>query len=556
MNFKPVIAIGLDAADPLIIEKWMAQGYLKNLSAIRRAGIYGRLINTVDHGAGPVESISTERNWVMFNTGCRPHKTGYWEVVSYSPSDYSVDFDKVTGGYDFREYAPFYALGKQRRVAVFDIPVTALSANVNGLQLLGWGGHFPFTPSHSLPGDLYAETIARFGKNPVLHNDSGAWWDATFFHWLRTAIKTSVQTRTAICQEFLRRGPWDLFMVTFGETHTAGHEWWHLSQPDHPLYTRRDTHGFDGDPMLETFQDVDRAIGDIVSAVSPECYVLCFAVHGMQANVSDQLSMMVLPEFLYRYSFPGRVALAPGRLGSAPPSMITRPKGRSWIGEIWRTKFDPNPLKRLLRPWTPGRFLHASGADGLVSPYVLGKRNIRPSWMPAMWYSPLWRQMKAFAIPAFAEGFIRINLKGREADGIVAPTQYDAICDDLTHQLMKLRDARTGEGVVKRVVPTRRQANDDHHDARLPPADLVVYWQKQPTDVVDSPELGRIGPIPFFRTGGHRATGFVMAKGPGIAAGSALDGGGEAVDLPPTIVRMLDMPIPAYFDGKPLWAGK
>lgn len=32
---KPVIAIGLDASNPLLLEKWMSQGHLKNLNRLR-----------------------------------------------------------------------------------------------------------------------------------------------------------------------------------------------------------------------------------------------------------------------------------------------------------------------------------------------------------------------------------------------------------------------------------------------------------------------------------------------------------------------------------------
>ncbi|NES45376.1 MAG: nucleotide pyrophosphatase, partial [Moorea sp. SIO2C4] len=51
----PVIAIGLDAADPLLLENWMSQGHLKTLNKIRQQGIYGRLNNTVNYNKKTVE---------------------------------------------------------------------------------------------------------------------------------------------------------------------------------------------------------------------------------------------------------------------------------------------------------------------------------------------------------------------------------------------------------------------------------------------------------------------------------------------------------------------
>src|ERR671917_1851134 len=42
---QPVVAIGLDAAEPSLIEKWMDQGKLPFLAGLRASGVYGRLAN-------------------------------------------------------------------------------------------------------------------------------------------------------------------------------------------------------------------------------------------------------------------------------------------------------------------------------------------------------------------------------------------------------------------------------------------------------------------------------------------------------------------------------
>jgi hypothetical protein len=38
-----VIAVGLDAAEPELLETWMNQGYLTNLKQLKDRGAYGRL---------------------------------------------------------------------------------------------------------------------------------------------------------------------------------------------------------------------------------------------------------------------------------------------------------------------------------------------------------------------------------------------------------------------------------------------------------------------------------------------------------------------------------
>ena len=75
---KPVIAIGLDAADPTLIEPWIESGDLPNLRALSEQGTYSRLKNKVNYqGASEVEFSSTEPLWTMFLTGCLPDKTGF-----------------------------------------------------------------------------------------------------------------------------------------------------------------------------------------------------------------------------------------------------------------------------------------------------------------------------------------------------------------------------------------------------------------------------------------------------------------------------------------------
>jgi len=545
---SPVIAIGLDAADPVLIEKWILEGHLKNIGQLREQGAYGRLSNTVDYCGQPTEFAVTEPLWVTFSTGCKSPTTGYWDTIKYFPQDYKIECDVVFSGYDYQEYPPFYALGQNYKVAVFDLPVTRLSEKVNGIQILGWGGHYPYTPSYSHPPEIFSEIIKQYGQNPILFNDVSIWWDKPYVKWLNQALQQSINHRAAICCDLLEKDSWDLFLAVFGETHTAGHDIYNYSQSDHPLYPYLNKNNTHSDILLETYKNVDKAIGQILTKAPKDAYILCFSIHGMGPNFSDMLSMAFLPEILYRYNFPGKVALAPGKLGVQPPEMITHPIRNSWAGEMWIRNYEPNPLKRFLKPLTPSQLLHAD-QNGLASPYPLLKQEEPMGWMPARWYQPLWQQMKAFALPSFTNGHIRINLQGRDPQGVVAADEYETLCNELSQILYRLQDARTGEAVVKKVVRTRQNAHDN--DDKKPDSDLVVIWQERMTDVVDSPELGRIGPLTHFRAGGHWNRAFLIAKGPDIIPGSNLPEG-EAVDLAPTILELMGAPIPEYFEGKPL----
>ena len=112
-----------------------------------------------------------------------------------------------------------------------------------------------------------------------------------------------------------------------------------------------------------------------------------------------------------------------------------------------------------------------------------------------------------------------------------------------------LVDARSGAPIVKDVIRTRGSALEQRSSLADP--DLIVLWRSAAVDVVDSPSLGRIGPVPFPRSGTHLSTGFLLATGPGIAPGTELPAA-HALDMAPTILSLMAAPSAAYMEGRPL----
>lgn len=529
----PVVAIGLDAADPVLVERWMDEGRLPTFARLRASGSYLRLAN--------FDYCRAEAACTSFLTGCSAWRTGRWTPFKLH-ADYTVDDRQA---YEFDEYPPFYALGDAFRVAMFDLPQTRISDGVNGLQVLGWGAHSPRTSRTSSPRGLLEELMARHGEHPTYEKDHVVLWDERGMQWLRAGLEKGIARRAAICEELLAREPWDLFLTYFGELHSAGHFFWHLSQPDHPLHAVRQ---WPSDPLLELFQSVDRAVDRVLAAAPRDAAVVLFSDHGMAANSTDLPSLVFLPELLYRWNFPDRVGLEHGRAGTPAAPLAPRP-GRSWTDEVWARKHDRNPITRLLRRRLPVEFFHYAVERRLgITGLPLCPEDCRLGHQPPMWYQPAWREMQAFALPSFSEGYVRINLRGRERHGMVDAHDYSRVCDEVESMLRQVRDARTGTPLVAKVMRTRRSPHDD--DPKLPDADLIVLWSAQPTDVVDTPR-GRIGPMPFQRTGSHVERGFLLASGAGIPRGAVCDDA-HALDLAPTILSLLGAPVPAYMEGRAL----
>ncbi len=550
---NPVIAIGLDAANSALIETWMNQGYLKNLSRLREQGAFTPLRDS-DYTKAKTPYYRAETPWTSFLTGCSPQTTGFWGQIKFYEGTYTAfEEEECKGGaYDFTEYPPFYAQ-KGRRSVVFDVPQSKIVDGVDGCQILAWGAHAPMARSQSSPEALLQDLIDKHGKHPLLYRDHAETTNLESLKRLAEGLKQGITRRVAICQDLLQREQWDLFLTVFGEIHAAEHFMWHVSQPDHPFHSLTD---HSEDYLRDIFQAVDQAIGAILEAAPDPAHIVIFAVHSMATNTTDLPAMVFLPEWLYRFSFPGKMALASGRASSQPGQPIVRSRKRGWTGETWSLRHDPQPVRGFLRRNLPMRVYKrlekvlGIPQDGLASPDELKAEGNTLYWQPTSWYSRLWPEMKAFALPSYSEGFIRINLAGREPAGIVSPEDYESVCDQICEGLEQLKDARTGQPMVREIIRTRRSALD--RDPKLPAADLIVLWQDdRPTDVVDSPEYGRIGPVPHGRTGGHRAGGFLLVKSPKIPAGFQLPVG-QLLDIPPTILSLMDAPVPQHLEGESL----
>lgn len=530
----------------------MAAGHLPHLGRLRDRGAYGNI--------NGLRQYKAETPWNTFLTGVLPQKNGYWGEIKLRPQSYEIEDIQA---YDFEEYPPFYALGDRHRVAVFDLPKARLDEQLQGQQMLAWGAHSPSTPRKSLPAGLFAQVETQFGPHPTFEKDHGDWWDKPYLQRLYQGLQEGIRRRSKVCQDWLQQESWDLFLTVFSETHSAGHDFCFLSDPAHPLYSERSRfaqnlpQGFapGDDPLLEIYKSTDRAIGEIVETAPQNANIVVFSLHGSGPNNTDVPAMFFLAEFLYRFSFPeepGRIAVGDIHQPALRPCL--HPRRKTWTGEIWSRRYDPKPLRGLLRRLLPtfmdpyiNQILGQIHPQDLASPETLRLADHPFFWQPASWYQPLWPEMRAFALPSFSEGYVRINLKGREPQGRVEPEDYESTCDEIIAALQALRNPRTGDPVVKDVMRTRDRANAA--DPRLPDADLIVEWCDPPVDVIDSPEYGRIGPVPFRRTGSHRPRGFLIAQGPDIEPGSSLKTG-EPVDVPATLLTLMGLSVPPSLEGK------
>jgi len=120
----------------------------------------------------------------------------------------------------------------------------------------------------------------------------------------------------------------------------------------------------------------------------------------------------------------------------------------------------------------------------------------------------------------------------------------DSIKEKLISEIASIKDLETGEHVMEWV----RDAQEIYGRKTKEMPD-IIYYPKEGTRVIT--QLGGEGQwVQQGWEGDHRDEGIIMAYGPDFRQGLRIES--NIVDLPPTILFMMDVPIPKDMDGKVL----
>ena len=541
-----VLAIGLDAAERDLVETMAAD--LPNIRELRRRGLWAPLER--DGGA-----YRAELAHITFLSGRSPTDMGYWGPTHFDPQRYEVRIRQTYLG------EPFH-LGSGRPTVVFDYPQVPLKDDPDVVQVTAWGAHSAQFPPASRPQGLYDEITRRFGPHPATRTESHVnWHNPRLMVELADALVAGARRRVDIVTWLMARYPdWELFLTAWSETHAAGHQYWHGNDPLHPLHDLP-TAGLAAEQLLRVYRAVDEGLGNVLSAAGPATRVIVFSPHGMQPNAGDTVGTVLLPELLFRLQTGRRFFRLADEAGD----------------EWFQLPPTVHPYHYLRRRVDRSQLVHTGRRDrlrhtfvhGLPPAIVEGARRLRatlqerpgppawhrvdtrpfrevdldpatyaeprlPSGSPASWLRGHWPRMWAFGLPGFSDAHVRINVRGREASGMIDPSDYPAACQRVADVLGEIRDGRTGKPLLAEVTFPR---GSDPFDEPGLDADVVAEFNAV-TDRIDHPETGPIGPAPYLRPGEHSRRGWALAAGPGVPPGEVSARSPD--DLTEMVRRLLD----------------
>jgi predicted AlkP superfamily phosphohydrolase/phosphomutase len=503
---RKVIAIGLDAAEPSLIEKWMDEGYLKNLASLRARGSYGRLNSSADWLVGST--------WPTFYTSTLPGKHGFYHYLQWKGDQ--MDYDRPNP--EWIDAVPFWQKDCNNcRVIAVDIPLARPRATINGIEISGYALHDRIFPISSYPKEKIDWVIKNFGKPPI-SDEIGGLQEMSELLKLRDEMINANRKEGELITSLIRNEEWDLFLGCFSSTHRGGHKFWKATNIK-GKFSEEQKREFDS-ALRDIYKSCDEEVGKITSSISNDVSILVFALHGMGVNTT--LSDKILPQMLSRIINDGEAVTNIKKSGFVRNM-------RNAVPLEWRAK-----LRGLLPYWLQ---------DKMTAYWRMGGIE--------------WSNTRVFSLVADLQGYIRINLIGREREGIVAEgEEYNQVCEKVIGGLKTFKDEDSLEPIVESVYRSEELYEKGAGFNNLP--DIVVNWKSKPAIVYKRIISEKYGAIecPFEgrnidgRSGNHRAEGFLIAVGEKFKKNSTLAKKHHIIDLAPTILNILDIKKPQEMDGE------
>jgi predicted AlkP superfamily phosphohydrolase/phosphomutase len=485
--------LGLDAATLTVVDPMIEAGELPHLARLFGTGSRGTLRSTTH----PL----TPHAWTTMVTGVNVGRHGIWDFTERDASGYRL---RVVNG-SFRSAPAVWdrLTAAGRRCGLVNIPFTWPAPEVDGFVVAGFDAAAR-EQGWTHPPELVRELRERCGSLELDNRFPLGRDGRVDLDQVRAAAEQKVDAVLWLSERYEPELLFVVFMAADHVQHLCWEDW------------ERD--GL-ASPLAETYRILDAAVGRIVERLGAEADVLVVSDHG--AGALD--GVVNLNAWLARE----------GYLGYAGGTTdVTRRTADRLFG-----------LRRLV----PARLRYA------VKQRLPGLRE--KAYQSTEWSAIDWARTRAFSYGTF--GNLVVNVRGREAEGIVEPgAEYERVRDELAERALELTDP-DGNPIVAAV--HRREDLFDGPRLDVVP-DLLIEFEEyrwlgkgnlksRATDLYDRIEIEPGSTHAYV--GSHRHEGIVSLTGPSAAAGMELSASIE--DIAPTVLYLLGEPIPADLEGRVLF---
>lgn len=509
-HYKTLI-IGLDGATFDLMLPWIEEGRLPHLRKLIREGAYSRLRSTTP----PITPCA----WSSFMTGKNPGKHGLFDFVE--PTADGRDF-RFTNASARQGETLWGCLGRHgRRVGVVNVPMTFPPERVNGYLLSGLDTPhehsnycFPTTIRDELrrQGIPYRVDLRHLGDMRTDRRRDRRIRDLHEMEAVRTQAVRYLQ----------KTYPTDFTAVVYIATDQVQHHFWHYMDPQHDKFDAAGARKY-GNVIRDTYVHLDSLIGQLLEDIDDQTVVIVMSDHGFG------------------------------------PTTCVRVRGNQALAQAG--------LLRFKQPAGGHRQLRACAA---LADRVL-RSSLPPGWKA--WLSGTFPRLRRWFERADeaaidwdrTRAFFNEAYRASPAVWLNKTTGTDGACADVEHTLTEIKQALerlqnpgTGERLISELVSTRDVYTGPY--ASRAPDVLLSWWldgflleQSDPVLAAESTVEQSMSPVSggVEFSGSHRMDGvFIMYGGP--TRRNLAFTGAEIVDVAPTVLYLMGLPIPADMDGRPL----
>jgi predicted AlkP superfamily phosphohydrolase/phosphomutase len=509
------LLIGLDGAGLDLVRQLGAEA-LPNLHACLGRGAYAAL-----HSVQPPATLP---NWATLLTGDNPGKHGVFDFTTRT--GYRVHF---TAG-SVRE-TPTLAARLDRaglRCACLFFPGTFPPERLQrGIFVSGWDSPVAFEADRSFvwPPSAYDAIVSRFG---VQRFDDVDEFDADsegFHERLPEALCARIARRAELGAWLLREDQFDLFAIYFGESDTAAHHLWSLHDPQSPRRPAVVSSAAQTG-LLRVYRALDAAVGQLLAAAGGDGVELTIVSDHGSGGASDTVFYL------------NRALAEAGFLHLRPRRWLA--SGVARAKDLALTRLPPRLREKLFRGF------------GAVLPGLVESR--------ARFAAIDMRRTTVFSDELNYFPALHFNLRGREPDGQLEPSDRPRVVRELEALFETLRDPWTGERVVTQVWPREALFHGPHVE-RAPDMLLELSLESgysynlMPSAAhTGSGAFRRLEPHEYLGRkgrslpGSHRPQGLFIGCGPSVAPVGEIDA--AMADVSATLLARLEQSQLHRCDGR------
>lgn len=507
---KKVLFIGLDGSTFDVLDPLMQKGLMPRLQSFIGEGVRGLLETTIP----PI----TPTAWVSWMTGKNPGKHGVFEFLLRRKGSTALPDQPVSAR--ARDGLPFWdILGQMgKRAIVTNMPCTYPPTMVNGVMVADFltpRGRQDFT----YPESLLAEIESKFGPYQLYITEVYARGKVDN---ILNQLFDELEYKTRVNRYLMDNYDWDVLATHYWGTDRFQHELWHLLDESHPYFDRKE-HNTYINRINEYWHAVDTTLGELFDAVGPETTVYMGSDHGF-GPIKKFLCFNVW-------------LIEEGLLVLKRDAM---------------TRFKRALFKLGLTPDLAYRSAMKLGLAHLRLSVGVSNRSSLMKLANALMLSlddVDWSRTKAFSKGNY--GQIYVNLKGREANGVVEPgAPYEQVMREVSDKLRQLIDPETRQPLIGPIW-RREDLYTGPHIAESPDLQFLPSdMSNKPLGTLDLTSNKFITPV-YGNSGDHRMHGIFLGRGPELRRGAGVEGA-RIIDYAPTILHSFGVEVPADMDGRVL----